>query len=261
MPKVSQKETKRVEKELRVKTDANWFSNTPVSTLRNLGNEKAIETPCAVEATMTEPLQEDEVREYRVDDESIEATSTTTQNSQSFMTFMNERLSERLDCKTFCGLFTDSQPADVLAVSGNDMVWTCVAVAVDTGSCANVTPPGVFAIGIEPSEASKKKKPFFGADKSPIMNLGNQTIEAVCEEGYKWGTTFAVADKLSRPLASGYEITEAGNEQSMWKGGGHIKCSKSGATTALRQEGKLWFLDLWVKVPRSISNAGFTRPS
>ena len=182
-------------------------------------------------------------------------------DGQSFMNFMNGKLSETYGKDNFCGLFTDTPPDAVLAVSSNELVWTCVAVAVDTGSCANVTPPGVFGTEIKPSAASQSKKPFYGADKNPIVNLGNQVVAAICDEGHKWGTTFAVADKLSRPLASGYEITQAGNELSVWKGSGHIKCSKTGVKTALRQEGKLWFLDLWVQVLKSLTGSGFARPS
>ena len=246
MTKTSQKEMRQIASANRAKADAHWFSNTSISDLKNLGEIQY--------TAQLDGVTDDEVREYESPDSPPE--------TQSFMSFMNSKISEAVGNEEFCGLFTDVPPdAPVLTVSEKDLVWTCVAVAVDTGSCANVTPPGVFGLEVTPSEASKSKKPFFGADKSPIINMGNQTVAAVCEEGHNWGTTFAVADKLSRPLASGFEITQAGNELSVWKGGGHIKCKKTGAKTALRQEGKLWFLDLWVQVPKSIGSSAFVRPS
>ena len=152
--------------------------------------------------------------------EECEATAQAT--SQSFMSFVNTRMN---DGPSFCGLFTDQAPQEVLAVENNTLVWVCVPVAVDTGSCAHVTPPNVFAIYVQGSEASKGK-PFFGADNKPIANLGNQKVVANCNEGHAWSSTFAVAERLARPLASGYEITESGNEVAIWKGGGHIKCQK-----------------------------------
>lgn len=249
--RMSQKETRKVANAARLKEDNHWFSTSSISSIKGTMNTTAQKD--SVERR--ERVQDDEVRECKVED--VEERPA----DQSFMNFMNTKIAEVVDPNLFCGFFTDVPPDQILEVKEGELVWTCVAVAVDTGSCANVTPPGVFGIEIAPSEASKSKKPFFGADKSPIKNLGNQSIKAICEEGHKMSTTFAVADKLSRPLASGYEITEAGNELSMWKGGGHIKCKKSGATTALRQEGKLWFLDLWVQVPSSISSSGFARPS
>ena len=123
-----------------------------------------------------------------------------------------------------------------MAGQGSEMTWVCIPIAVDTGSCANVTPPGVFAIEVQESEASKNKTTFYGANTSPIMNLGNQPVVAKSNEGYNWMTTFAVADELARPLASGFEITEKGNEVAIWKGGGHIKYQNDGATTALTRE-------------------------
>ena len=177
------------------------------------------------------------------------------------MNFVNEKMNDGPIGKSFCGLFTDQAPAEVFAVEDKELVWVCVPVAVDTGSCAHVTPPNVFAVDVQESDSSKNAKPFYGADNKPIANLGNQKVVANCAEGHAWSSTFAVAERLARPLASGFEITESGNEVAIWKGGGHIRCQKSGAKTALRQEGKLWFLDLWTQVPRSIANSGFARPS
>ena len=71
---------------------------------------------------------------------------------------------------------------------------------------------------------------------------------------------FDVAGKLSRQLASVFEITEQGNEVVFTKGGGFIRDGQSGAKIQLRQDGKLFFLDLWVEVPKSIAGSPFARP-
>ena len=57
-----------------------------------------------------------------------------------------------------------------------------------------------------------------------------------------------------------FEITEQGNKVVFEKGGGYIQCGKSGSKIQLRSEGKLYFLDLWVEVPKSISGSPFARP-
>ena len=246
MNKSSQRDLRKTLRIAREKNDNHWFSSASIKDLRGLADPKstAKELP-SIGKDIETPAQ------------AIEEPDEVKPNSQSCMSFVNTKMN---DGPSFCGLFTDQAPQEVLAVENNTLVWVCVPVAVDTGSCAHVTPPNVFAIDVQGSEASRAK-PFFGADNKPIANLGNQKVVANCNEGHAWSSTFAVAERLARPLASGYEITESGNEVAIWKGGGHIKCQKSGAKTALRQEGKLWFLDLWTQVPKSIANSGFARPS
>ena len=246
MNKTSQRNLRRTLRISKEKEDSHWFSSASIKDLRELAGpmNTANKLPSIGKPSET-PVQ------------AINEPDPVIDDSQSFMNFVNTKMN---DGPSFCGLFTDQAPEEVLAVENNNLVWVCVPVAVDTGSCAHVTPPNVFAIDVQGGEASKSK-PFFGADNKPIANLGNQKVVANCNEGHAWTSTFAVAERLARPLASGYEITESGNEVAIWKGGGHIKCQKSGAKTALRQEGKLWFLDLWTQVPKSIANSGFARPS
>ena len=106
------------------------------------------------------------------------------------------------------------------------------------------------------TEASKRGANFFGADSKPIPNLGGQSVVGKGINGECLSMEFDVA-KISRPLASVMEIIERDNDVmfSNRKGGSYIQNCKSGQKTPLRQEGRLFFLDIWVEVPSQIANS------
>ena len=56
------------------------------------------------------------------------------------------------------------------------MVWANFAVAVDSGAVAHVAPPNVFSPDISPTEKSRSKETYVGADGSPIPKLGSQMV-------------------------------------------------------------------------------------
>ena len=67
---------------------------------------------------------------------------------------------------------------------------------------------------------------------------------------------------ISRPLASVHEICAKGYSVTLTKDGGHIQSNATGKKTALRMENKLYFLDLWVQVPKSLAaSSPFGRPT
>ena len=80
------------------------------------------------------------------------------------------------------------------------------------------------------------------------------------EDGNRVQLKFGVASKLTRPLASVWEIVEGDNEVVFKKGHGSIR-NYQGKKTPLRCEGKLWFLDVWVEVPKAIATSPFARPA
>ena len=134
-------------------------------------------------------------------------------------------------------------------------------MAVDTSACAHATPTKVFSKTIEETKASKAGACFYGADSSPILNMGAQTVKGEDGNGTAVEIPFEVASKLTRPLASVYEMTEQDNKAVFWKGGGCIE-TKDGKRMPLRMEGKLWFLDIWVQVPSELAKPStFVRPS
>ena len=141
-----------------------------------------------------------------------------------------------------------------------EMVWAKISVAVDSGACAHVTPKDVFSVTCEESAGSKAGEKWFGAEGTSILNLGKQMIDGFDDNGFPIQVRFNVASKLSRPLMSVFEIAEQGLDVHFSKGEGWIE-SGSQNRTMLRCEGKLWMLDIWTQVPRSIANLPFARPS
>ena len=139
-------------------------------------------------------------------------------------------------------------------------MWGKIAVAVDSGACAHVTPENVFSLTTTPTEMSKAGKDVYGADGGVIKNLGEQVVRGQDVLGEKVDLRFDVASKLTRPLASVFEICEAGNRVVFEKGKGFIQNIKSGGKAPLRCEKMLCFLDVWLEVPRSISSSPFVRP-
>ena len=97
-------------------------------------------------------------------------------------------------------------------------VWVQVPCAVDSGSCANVTPGGLFSL--ETSLAKLDPK-FFGADGSPIANLGTLIAEGMSEEGINMKIDFDVAN-VTRPLLSVFKMTNNGQKVNFDGNGGSI---------------------------------------
>ena len=110
----------------------------------------------------------------------------------------------------------------------------------------------------EDTAALKAERDYFGADGTAIKNLGSQLIKGCDEKGNQIELKFDVASKLTRPLASVFEIVQGDNEVVFSKTGGYIR-NGAGRKTPLRCEGKLWFLDVWVEVPKSIATSPFAR--
>ena len=130
------------------------------------------------------------------------------------------------------------------------MVWVQVPCAVDSGACANVTPGGIFSL----EAATLKLEPkFFGADGSPIDNLGSLMAQGVSEEGVNMQIDFDVA-KVTRPLLSVFKMTSNGHKVNFDESGRSILIKGSNKRVKLRQEGRLFMLDLWVLVPAEIAD-------
>ena len=131
------------------------------------------------------------------------------------------------------------------------MVWVQVPCAVDSGACANVTPAGIFSLE---KSLIKLEPKFFGADGSPLENLGELVAKGTSEEGIEMKIDFDIA-KVTRPLLSVHKMTSNGHRVIFHDTGGYIQVKGTNTKVNLRQEGRLFMLDLWVKVPQEVANS------
>ena len=147
-------------------------------------------------------------------------------------------------------LITPMEDSQVLNLN-QKMVWVQVPCAVDSGACANVTPYGIFSL--EQSLVKLDPK-YFGADGSPIENLGALVALGTSEEGVEMKIDFDIA-KVTRPLLSVHKMTSNGHRVIFNDNGGYIQVKGTNTRVNLRQEGRLFMLDLWVKVPQDIADS------
>ena len=148
-------------------------------------------------------------------------------------------------------LITPMAPvAEVLNVE--KLVWVQVPCAVDSGSCANVAPENVFKLADATIAALEPK--FFGADGSPIANLGTLIAEGMSEEGIGLKIDFDIA-KVTRPLLSVFKMNAAGHRVQFHENGGTIQMKGTNKRIKLRPEGRLYMLDLWCQVPAKLAES------
>ena len=116
----------------------------------------------------------------------------------------------------------------------------------------------MFAIEIEPTDKSKANQKYYGADGSPIMNYGRQLVEAFNDNGTALNVDVDVAD-ITRPLLSIFEMISKHNRVVYDEGEPYILHKPTSEKMPLRREGKLFFLDLWARVPRKLPAHPFVR--
>ena len=131
------------------------------------------------------------------------------------------------------------------------MVWLQVPRAVDSGACANVTQAGIFSS--EKSLVNLEPK-FFGADGSPLENLGELVAKGASEEGIEMNIDFEIA-KVTQPLLSVHKMTSNGHKVIFHDTGGYIQAKGTNTRVNLRQDGRLFVLDTWVRVPQEVANS------
>ena len=113
-----------------------------------------------------------------------------------------------------------------------------------------MTPANIFAIlsgitGLQPK--------YYAADGSPIQNLAECSINAVLEDGTEFKTKFDVA-KITRPLLSAHQIVQNGHQLIFGKSQSYLQL-QGGKRIPLRQEGKLYMLDMWAQIPEELAKS------
>ena len=78
--------------------------------------------------------------------------------------------------------------------------WTKVGITVDSGAADSVASPESFP-GYE-VRAHPNPQFFQSATGEPIVNLGEQMVAMITEEGTLRGLTFQATKKVKKPLAS-----------------------------------------------------------
>ena len=116
-----------------------------------------------------------------------------------------------------------------------------VPCAVDSGACANVAPANVFCL--ENAALANLEPEYFGADGSPIVNLGSHAAEGLADDGVELNRDFELA-KITRPLPSMLKTTAAGRKVTFNEHGGSTIIKGTNRRMPLRQEGRLLMLDL-----------------
>ena len=156
-------------------------------------------------------------------------------------------------------LMLGEQPPELNAVSSKGkLVWVKIATVLDSGACRHVTPNGVFSLTIQSSERSAQGHNYYGPAGDPIKNLGQQLVKGASESGQQLNIAFDVA-KITRPLASVSEIVSKDYRVVFDSDGSFLQHKKTGKWIPVRQEGSLYYLDLWCQVPEEISDSPFVR--
>ena len=73
------------------------------------------------------------------------------------------------------------------------------------------------------------------------------------EEGFNMKIDLDVAN-VTRPLLSLFKMTSNGHKVNFDENGGSILIKGSNKRVKLRQEGRLFMLDLWVQIPAELAN-------
>ena len=127
--------------------------------------------------------------------------------------------------------------------------WHKITAVVDSGAVDNVIREDELPfIPLEPSERSKEGRGFRGPGGEPIPTSGQRTAVVKTAEGQARRTKWNVCP-VKRNLASVAKMHAAGNSVHLTAKDPHILNEKTKERTALRKEGNVFVVDLWVRVP------------
>ena len=136
--------------------------------------------------------------------------------------------------------------SSVLNLNQN-MVWVPIPCAVDSGACASVRPAG--CVSLEKSLV-KQEPNFSGGDGPPLESLGGLVAQGTSKVGIEMKIDFDIAKVTRPPLLSVHKMISNGHKVIFHDTGGYIQVKGTNTKVNLRQEGRLFMLDLWVKVPQ-----------
>ena len=158
-----------------------------------------------------------------------------------------------------CLVIGDAPHGAPSILNTDEMVWAKVAIASDSGCVRHVTPKNIFSTDIMATERSKSGHKYYGANNSPITNHGGQKAIGETGEGVHLTMDFDVAD-VSRPLLSITGIIQKKRHRAVYDDPvSYIEDKVTGRRANLRFQDNLFFLDVWVKIPKALANSPFVR--
>ena len=138
------------------------------------------------------------------------------------------------------------------SAAGTQWTWKKVTVVVDLGAAENVMPSSMFPeMGIRQTERSNIGKGFKGPGGEKIRNYVQQAMSVRTSEGFAHKSTWQVAN-VRRLLVSASHIIQAGTDLFIGKYEAYIMNRKK-EKSMLRTEGHVFVLDLFVRVPPSVT--------
>ena len=103
-----------------------------------------------------------------------------------------------------------------------------------------------------PKDAPKLEPKNVAADGPPIAHLGSLEAKGMGEEGTPLNIDSDLG-KVTKPLLSVFKTISAGHEVEFEEHGSTIQIQGSSRKIQLRQEGRLYMVDLWCKVPARLA--------
>ena len=109
------------------------------------------------------------------------------------------------------------------------------------------------------SPGSLRGQAYIAAGHERILNLGQQTLNVMTNEGYQTQTVYQMAE-VTRPLTAVGTTCGKGNLVVYGQHGGCIYNMESGIQTNFTRRGGIYELDLWLKTGNGDQQQGFPWP-
>ena len=125
--------------------------------------------------------------------------------------------------------------------------WVRVQGVVDSGACKPVAPPSMApGFPVRQNAASRAGKAYSSASGHPLLNLGEQLLSAITDDGIETELLFQLAD-VSCPLISVSQICDRGNRVIFGRGGGVILNLETGQEVPFQRMGGVYALGMWMR--------------
>ena len=128
-----------------------------------------------------------------------------------------------------------------------DPQWTRLRTVMDSGAAESVGPPSMApGVPIHESPGSRRGQAYIAAGHERILNLGQQVLNVVTNEGQEVQALYQIAE-VTRPLTAGGSTCDKGNVVIYGPHGGCILNLESGVQTDFVRRGGIYELDLHLR--------------